>query len=62
METMATARAMLDTFYDRPLFVVEELMAELNGLRKIGELEFNKLLKFYFAVQIAIDESVKSNL
>jgi len=43
METMATAWAMLDTFYDRPLNFVDELMAELTRFRPIGKLEFHKL-------------------
>jgi len=37
-------------------------MAELIAFRPIEELEFDKLLKFYVAVQIAVDESAKSDL
>jgi len=62
METMATAWATLDVFYDCPLNFVKELMAELTIFRPIGELEFDKLLKFYVKIQIAVDESVKSDL
>jgi len=62
METIAKAWATLDVFYNCPLSFLEELMAEFIAFFPIGELEFYKLLKFYVAVQIALDESVKSDL
>jgi len=37
-------------------------MAEFNAIHNIGELKFEKLLKYYVTDQIAIDESVKSDL